>query len=55
MINGACNTTTSERVYFTMPDVPYIKQQYDTRICYSELYAANAFRNGYRIIGEGSH
>lgn len=55
LINGACNTNMSDRMYFTMPDVPYIKQQYDTRICYSELHVPGEFRNGFRVVGEGSH
>jgi hypothetical protein len=32
-----------------MPEMPYIKQQYDTRLMYSDVYNGG-FKNGFRIF-----
>ncbi len=50
LINVGYNTTTSDKVYNVLPDVPYIKNIFDNRIMYSEIHINDAFRNGYRIF-----
>lgn len=49
-MNGCINKTLSDRNYHIMPDVPYIKQQFDNRIIYSESSPTNAFKNGFRVF-----
>lgn len=48
--NVGYNTTTSDKVYITEPDVPFIKNFFDNRIMYSEISVNDAFRNGYRVF-----
>lgn len=50
VINDGFSTTVSERYNYTLPDVPYIKNRYDTRIMYSDLSIGDAFKNGYRVF-----
>jgi len=33
-----------------MPDVPYLKNEFDNRILYSDIYVNDAFKNGYRVF-----
>ena len=53
-INGGNNVTLSQKKYFVVPDVPFIKNNFDTRIIYSDTHITDAFRNGYRVF-EGGH
>lgn len=53
-INGGNNVTLSQKKYFEVPDVPFIKNNFDTRIIYSDTHITDAFRNGYRVF-EGGH
>jgi len=50
VVNVGYNTTTSDKIYNTLPDVPYIKNIFDNRIMFSEIHINDAFRNGYRIF-----
>lgn len=50
VINDGNNATTGNKNFFLMPDVPYIKDQFDTRIMYSDIFINDAYRNGYRIF-----
>lgn len=50
VINDAFGSTVGERTNSTLPDVPYIKNRYDTRIMYSDVTIGDAFRNGYRVF-----
>lgn len=50
IINGATNNILSLRHNFLMPDVPYIKQQYDSRVLYSKTSVSDAFENGFRVF-----
>lgn len=54
VINGGNNITLSQRKAFIVPDVPFIKNKFDTRIIYSDIHVTDAFRNGYRVF-EGGH
>ena len=40
----------SERWNFEMPNVPYIKNNYENRIAYSNINVNDAFRNGFRVF-----
>ena len=40
----------SERWNFEMPNVPYIKNVYENRICYSNINVNDAFKNGFRVF-----
>ena len=50
VINEGYSSTVGERYNFTLPDVPYIKNRYDTRIMYSDIAIGDAFKNGYRVF-----
>lgn len=50
VINGGYSSTTSEKQEFTLPDVPYIKNRFDTRIMYSDISVGDAFKNGFRVF-----
>lgn len=50
VINTGFSNTVSERQAFTLPDVPYIKNRFDTRIMYSDISVGDAFKNGFRVF-----
>lgn len=50
VMNGAINVTLSKRHNFIQPDVPWIKNRFDTRIMYSDIAITDAFKNGYRVF-----
>jgi hypothetical protein len=50
VMNGAINVTLSKRHNFLQPDVPWIKNRFDTRIMYSDIAITDAFKNGYRVF-----
>lgn len=50
VINGGYSSTTSEKQAFTLPDIPYIKNRFDTRIMYSDISVGDAFKNGFRVF-----
>lgn len=49
-INGATNKVLSERYNHLLPEVPYIKQRFDTRIAYSDIAITDRFKNGFRVF-----
>lgn len=44
------SSTTSDRWNYEVPDVPYIKNEFDTRILYSDIAVNDAFKNGFRVF-----
>jgi len=50
IVNVGYNSTTSEKEYIALPEVPYIKNEFDSRIMFSEIHINDAFRNGYRVF-----
>lgn len=50
VLNEGYSATVGEKLSFTLPDVPYIKNRYDTRIIYSDISVGDAFKNGYRVF-----
>jgi len=55
IINGGANVTLSKRPNFIIPDVPFIKNKFDTRILYSDIHTTDAFKNGYRVFSAGHY
>lgn len=55
MSNAGLSSTTSDRYYYLQPDVPYIKNNFDTRIAYSDIAVNDAFKNGLRVFQATSY
>ena len=55
VINTGYGSTTGDKVYFVLPDVPYIKNNYQTRIAYSNIAIGDAFQNGYRVFMQNAY
>lgn len=55
IINGSLLNTLSNKYNFIIPDVPYIKNKFSTRIQYSDISINDAYRNGYRIFRGGNY
>ena len=55
IINGAANVTLSKRYNFLLPNVPFLKNKFDTRILYSDLHITDAFTNGFRVFRGGKY
>ena len=55
IINGAANVTLSKRYNFLLPDVPFLKNKFDTRILYSNIHITDAFTNGFRVFRGGNY
>ena len=50
VINRGLHKNVGDRLYFKIPDVPYIKDIFPTRIHYSEYYVNGLFKNGNRVF-----
>lgn len=50
IINGALSKTTNDKYYFEIPDVPFIKTSFTTRIHYSNILQESTFVNGNRVF-----
>lgn len=50
VINTGESSTTSDKYNFILPDVPYIKNEFGTRIVYSDVAVNDAFKNGFRVF-----
>jgi hypothetical protein len=50
ILNKGISSTLSNRQYFEIPDVPFIKDTFTTRIYYSNVLRESSFRNGNRIF-----
>lgn len=48
--NGGYTTSVGERQNFLVPDVPYIKNEFVTRILYSDIHINDAYKNGFRVF-----
>lgn len=49
-VNKAFQNSLSERYNFELPQVPYIKNEFNTRIMYSDISVNDAFKNGFRVF-----
>ena len=52
VINKGVSSTTSDKIHIEIPDVPAIKNSFDSRIMYSDIHITDAFKNGYRVFKE---
>lgn len=52
--NKGFSNSVSERWNFELPDVPYIKNWFGTRIMYSDIHINDAYKNGFRVF-QGNH
>ena len=55
VINAGYGSTLGDKVNFILPDVPYIKNNYQTRIAYSNIAIGDAFQNGYRVFMQNAY
>lgn len=52
--NAGLEKSLSERYNFEVPDVPAIRNNFATRIAYSDIQVKDAFKNGFRVF-RGTH
>lgn len=50
VINGGMNSTTSDKYYYELPNVPAIKNKFHIRVMYSDINVNDSFKNGYRVF-----
>lgn len=48
--NSGMSKNLGDRWNMPVPDVPYIKNQFQTRILYSDVHINDAFKNGFRVF-----
>ena len=48
--NKGFSKSVSEKYYFEVPDVPYIKQEFQNRIVFSDIHINDAYKNGFRVL-----
>lgn len=50
LLNAGYSTSLPFKKYFTIPNVPYVKDIFDTRIMFSDVQIEDDFRSAYRIF-----
>lgn len=50
LLNAGYSVSLPFKKYFTQPNVPYVKDIFDTRIMFSDVQVEDDFRNAYRIF-----
>lgn len=50
LLNAGYSTSLPFKKYFTQPNVPYVKDIFDTRVMFSNVQIEDDFRNAYRIF-----
>lgn len=53
--NVGLDANLGERWNYSVPDVPYIKNRFQTRIAYSDVHVNDAFKNGFRVFQAASY
>lgn len=53
--NKGFSKSVSEKYYFEVPDVPYIKQEFQNRIVFSDIHINDAYKNGFRVLRSTNH
>lgn len=48
--NKGFEKSVSEKIFFEVPDVPWIKNEFSNRIAYSNIQITDAFENGWRTF-----
>ena len=54
-LNKGFTKSVSEKYYFEIPDVPYIKQEFQNRIVFSDIHINDAYKNGFRVLRTMNH
>ena len=54
-LNKGFTKSVSEKYYFEVPDVPYIKQEFQNRIVFSDIHVNDAYKNGFRVLRTTNH
>jgi len=49
-MNVGYNSTTSDKYYYSVTDIPAIKNDFTNRVMYSQVHVTDAFKNGFRIF-----
>lgn len=50
LLNQGYSATVGEKRYYVAPNVPYIKDIFDTRVMFSNVQREDSFQNAYRIF-----
>lgn len=50
ILNEGYSTSLSAKRYQIVPDVPYVKELFDTRVMFSNVQVEDSFQNAYRIF-----
>ena len=50
LLNDGYSATVSQKYHSSAPNVPYIKDQFDNRIMFSNVQVDGDFKNGYRVF-----
>lgn len=53
--NKGFSKSVSEKYYFEVPDIPYIKQEFQNRIVFSDIHINDAYKNGFRVLRTMNH
>ena len=53
--NKGFSKSVSEKYYFESPDVPYIKQEFQNRVVFSDIHINDAYKNGFRVLRTLNH
>ena len=53
--NKGFTKSVSEKFYFEVPDVPYIKQEFQNRVVFSDIHINDAYKNGFRVLRTTNH
>ena len=53
--NKGFSKSVSEKYYFEVSDVPYIKQEFQNRIVFSDIHINDAYKNGFRVLRTMNH
>ena len=53
--NKGFTKSVSEKYYFEVPNVPYIKQEFQNRVVFSDIHINDAYKNGFRVIRTMNH
>jgi hypothetical protein len=48
--NKGFEVSVGNQANYTTPEVPYLKNNFETRIMYSELNVNDSFQNGFRVF-----
>ena len=54
-LNKGFTKSVSEKYYFEVPDVPYIKQEFQNRVVFSDIHINDAYKNGFRVLRTMNH